>query len=293
LRRATLDATYIDSSDTGANFGGRGYLYLKDDSQRDIWLRFRAVDFQPAIPAGSTWNSVTLKMRWDDAQTDQGALLNGAVNIRISSDDTWTEGSLTWGSRPTAVGAVAGTFGVGGSSRGSSMWNYPVDLGMVYGQLGGFSDDLLSLMIEGGSNGAVGRAYMEKESTQYRPRLEVDFTPPPATTGTTGRTTGATTGVPTTGVPSSVTTTGTPPTTTGTPPTTNRSPDHNWNSDDYWVPKPGNGRCRHLIGVKLRRLGPLAPLPDPDCRCRPSPVRRRRRGCVRVETPPTDHGRLG
>jgi hypothetical protein len=81
-------ATYIDSSDTGANFGGRGYLYLKDDSQRDIWLRFRAVDFQPAIPAGSTWNSVTLKMRWDDAQTDQGALLNGAVNIRISSDDT-------------------------------------------------------------------------------------------------------------------------------------------------------------------------------------------------------------
>jgi hypothetical protein len=149
---ATAD-TYGAASAPTTNYGTNVLLAVDSSSAAVSYLKF---DLGPH--AGKTVTSATLQIR----ATTSGSV--GTQNVKLVTDDSWTESGLTYNARP-ALGTALGTLGP--TSRDTT---YPVTLnaGSVQGQLGG----ALSLGLDSTSSDGVDLGSRE---TAIPPRLVLTF----------------------------------------------------------------------------------------------------------------------
>jgi hypothetical protein len=204
---------------SGTDHSAYNYLRLKRASTVRLgYLRF---SYTNRLPADATITRARLRTTlYSDSGNAVGVF--SSDDVHEMSADFWPE-TLGWGDRPTMgnkIGLLSGLSGTG------EVWTADLNTNVVIQHLGPNGNGRLSVGLRQNVTTASSSHYhnsREGVSGNARPRLIIDYTVPPVTTGdpTTGvPTTGVpTTGVPTTGVPTTgVPTTGVP--TTGVPTTT-------------------------------------------------------------------------
>ncbi|MFB9404805.1 phytase [Pseudarthrobacter polychromogenes] len=165
---ATAD-TYVSSGAATTNYGTAPKLAVDNSPVENAYLKFDL-----SALAGKTVVSAKLQLR----ATTSGSV--GTQNVRLVADDTWTEGGLTYSTRPALGSSVLGSLGPVTSNT-----NYEVTLSAsaLQGELGG----ILSLGINATSSD--GADFGSRETTAP-PRLVLQLgsgtgTPPGDTTAPT------------------------------------------------------------------------------------------------------------
>jgi len=146
---ATAD-TYVSSGAAGTNFGTSTILAVDNSPVAHTYLKFDLSAY-----AGRTLESATLQLR------SAGSGSTGTQNIKLVSNDTWTEsgtGVITYNTRPT-LGTSIGRLGPTTTNT-----NYSVPLtvnGGLAGELGG----QLSLGLDSSSSDGLDLNSKEASST--------------------------------------------------------------------------------------------------------------------------------
>jgi beta-glucanase (GH16 family) len=179
---AVADAR-VEEANPGTNYGDLRRLGTDGDSGARIEsdLRFAVSGLSGIV------QNVKLQLYVTDPTTDGPAVYGAASG--------WTEGTVTWNTRPITTTAAAGDMG----ALAGGMWS---EVGVTPLVTGNGTRDLLLRQ-----SGTDGVSFYSSEKTPYRPRLVVTTSdsPPPSTTTAPPSTTTA-----------STTTTTAPPTTTTT-----------------------------------------------------------------------------
>jgi myo-inositol-hexaphosphate 3-phosphohydrolase len=161
---AAADA-YVSSGATTTNYGTAAKLAVDNSPVENAYLKF---DLSPH--AGKTIVSAKLQLR----ATTSGS--SGKQNIRMVTDDSWTETDLTYANRPALGTAILGSLG---PVTSNTSYEVPLPASDLQGELGG----ILSLGINATSSD--GADFGSKETTTP-PKLVLEFsgggTPPPADT---------------------------------------------------------------------------------------------------------------
>ena len=164
----TADA-YVSSGAATANYGTAPKLSVDNSPVENAYLKF-----DMSALAGRTIVSAKLQIR----ATTSGSV--GTQNVRLVTDDTWTESGLTYSTRPALGTSVLGTAGPVSSNTN---YEVPLTASALQGELGG----ILSLGINTTSND--GADFGSRETTTP-PRLVLQLgsgtgTPPGDTTAPT------------------------------------------------------------------------------------------------------------
>lgn len=117
---ATAD-TYVSSGATGTNYGTSTMLGVDNSPVEIAYLKF---DLSPY--AGKTIQSATLQLR------SAGSGSTGKQNVKLVTDDSWTEGGVTYNSRP-ALGTTIGTLG---PTTTNTNYSIPLTTAALAGELG-------------------------------------------------------------------------------------------------------------------------------------------------------------
>jgi hypothetical protein len=120
---ATAD-TYVSNGTglTTTNFGTSLMLGVDNSPVETAYLKFNL----PAAPVGKTLQSATLQL-WS-----AGSGSTGTQNIKVISDDSWTETGITYNSRP-ALGSAIGTLKAPSTN---TLYSVPLTASAVAGELG-------------------------------------------------------------------------------------------------------------------------------------------------------------
>lgn len=149
---ATADS-YVSGGTPGTNFGTSTTLGVDNSPIEVAYLKFDLSAY-----AGRTLDSATLQLR---------IAANASVgqqNVKLVADDSWTEGGITYNSRP-ALGASIGTFG---PTTINTSYSVPLTVGGLTGELG----QQLSLGLDTSSTDAVDLNSREAGST-VAPKLVI------------------------------------------------------------------------------------------------------------------------
>lgn len=152
----TLTATgdsYVSSGTPGTNYGTSTTLGVDNSPVEVAYLKFDLSAY-----AGRTLESATLQLRIAaNAST-------GTQNVKLVADDSWTEGGITYNSRP-ALGTSIGTFG---PTTINTSYSVPLTVSGLAGELG----QQLSLGLDTSSTDAVDLNSKEAGST-VAPKLVI------------------------------------------------------------------------------------------------------------------------
>ncbi|WP_139346880.1 DUF7594 domain-containing protein, partial [Sinomonas mesophila] len=107
---------------SGTNFGTSTVLGV-DNSPAELTY----VKFDLSAYAGRTLESATLQLR------SAGSGSSGTQNIKLVADDSWTEGGITYSSRP-ALGTSIGT--LPGPTTTNTSYSIPLTVSGLTGELG-------------------------------------------------------------------------------------------------------------------------------------------------------------
>lgn len=123
----------------------------------------------PAAPTGTTLTGATLQMR---TTTDASAASADPHTFQLATGD-WTEGTITWANRPTALGAVLGT--MSGTTATNTPYTTTIDASQLSGSLG----STVTVALVAASTAADNVRLWSKEASaaSYRPVLTLTFTP--------------------------------------------------------------------------------------------------------------------
>ena len=156
---ATAD-TYVSSGAAGTNFGTSTILAVDNSPVAHTYLKFDLSAY-----AGRTLESATLQLR------SAGSGSTGTQNIKLVSNDTWTEsgtGVITYNTRPT-LGTSIGRLG---PTTTNTTYNVPLTVsGGLAGELGG----QLSLGLDSSSSDGLDLNSKEAGSTAA-PKLVLKLT---------------------------------------------------------------------------------------------------------------------
>ncbi|HET7781097.1 MAG TPA: Ig-like domain-containing protein [Arthrobacter sp.] len=117
---ATADS-YVTSGATGTNYGTSTLLGVDSSPVEVTYLKFDLSAY-----AGRTLVSATLQLR------SAGSGSTGTQNVKLVADDSWTEGGITYSSRP-ALGTSIGTLG---PTTTNTTYNVPLTVSGLTGELG-------------------------------------------------------------------------------------------------------------------------------------------------------------
>ncbi|MDT0168148.1 Ig-like domain-containing protein [Pseudarthrobacter sp. BRE9] len=144
---ATAD-TYVSSAAPGTGYGTSAVLRVDNFSPVEYsYLKF---DLSPY--AGRTLESATLQLQ------SAGNASTGKQNIKLVTDDTWTEGGMTYNTRPALGTTAIGTLGPTTINTGYSI---PLTVSGISGELG----QQLSLGLDSGSSDGLDLNSKEAGST--------------------------------------------------------------------------------------------------------------------------------
>ncbi|WP_077487838.1 phytase [Sinomonas mesophila] len=164
----TADA-YVSSAATTTNYGTASKLAVDNSPVENAYLKFDLSGL-----AGRTIVSAKLELR----ATTSGS--KGTQNVRLVTEDTWTESGLTYSTRPALGSSVLGSVGPVTTNTG---YEVPLSASALQGEVGG----ILSLGINATSSD--GADFGSRETTTP-PRLVLQLgsgtgTPPADTTAPT------------------------------------------------------------------------------------------------------------
>jgi hypothetical protein len=117
---ATADS-YVSSGATGTNFGASTLLGVDNSPVEVTYLKFNLSAY-----AGRTLESATLQLR------SAGSGSTGRQNVKLVTNDTWTETGITYNNRP-ALGTSIGTLG---PTTTNTNYNIPLTISGLTGELG-------------------------------------------------------------------------------------------------------------------------------------------------------------
>ncbi len=149
LETVTLTATadtYVSSGATGTNYGTSTVLGVDSSTQEISYLKFDLSAY-----AGRTLESAVLQLR------SAGNGSAGKQNVKLVATDSWTEGGLTYGSRP-ALGTSIGTLG---PTTASTNYSVPLTATGLASELG----QQLSLGMDSSSSDGLELSSKEAGST--------------------------------------------------------------------------------------------------------------------------------
>ncbi|MFP3463300.1 Ig-like domain-containing protein [Arthrobacter globiformis] len=118
---ATADS-YVSSGATGTNFGSGTTLVADNSPVETTYLKFDLSAY-----AGRTLQSATLQLR------SAGNASTGRQAVKLVASDSWTEGGITYSTRP-ALGAT--TLGTLGPTAVNTSYSVPLTVGGLAGELG-------------------------------------------------------------------------------------------------------------------------------------------------------------
>ena len=142
---ATADS-YVSSGTTGTNYGTSTTLGVDSSPAEVTYLKFDLSAY-----AGRTLESATLQLR------SAGNASVGTQNVKLVASDSWTEGGITYVSRP-ALGSSIGTLGPTTTNTGYSI---PLTVSGLAGELG----QQLSLGLDSSSSDGLDLNSKEAGST--------------------------------------------------------------------------------------------------------------------------------
>ncbi|MGG6382426.1 Ig-like domain-containing protein, partial [Paenarthrobacter sp. NEAU-H11] len=142
---ATADS-YVTSGATGTNYGTSTLLGVDNSPVEVTYLKFDLSAY-----AGRTLVSATLQLR------SAGSGSTGTQNVKLVADDSWTEGGITYSSRP-ALGTSIGTLG---PTTTNTTYNVPLTVSGLTGELG----QQLSLGMDSSSSDGLDMNSKEAGST--------------------------------------------------------------------------------------------------------------------------------
>ncbi len=142
---ATAD-TYVSSGATGTNYGTSTVLGVDSSTEEISYLKFDLSAY-----AGRTLESAVLQLR------SAGNGSAGKQNVKLVATDSWTEGGLTYGSRP-ALGTSIGTLG---PTTASTNYSVPLTATGLASELG----QQLSLGMDSSSSDGLELSSKEAGST--------------------------------------------------------------------------------------------------------------------------------
>jgi hypothetical protein len=117
---ATAD-TYASNAAATTNFGTSAMLGVDNSPVEVTYLKFDLSAY-----AGRTLESATLQLR------SAGSGSTGMQNVKLVADDSWTEGGITYNSRP-ALGTSIGTLG---PTTTNTSYSVPLTVSGLTGELG-------------------------------------------------------------------------------------------------------------------------------------------------------------
>ncbi|WP_308159783.1 Ig-like domain-containing protein [Arthrobacter sp. ISL-5] len=117
---ATADS-YVSSGATGTNYGTSTTLGVDNDPVEVAYLKFDLSAY-----AGRTLQSATLQLR------SAGNGSTRTQNVKLVASDSWTEGGITYSSRP-ALGTSIGTLG---PTTTNTTYSVPLTVSGLTGELG-------------------------------------------------------------------------------------------------------------------------------------------------------------
>ncbi|WP_181037274.1 phytase [Arthrobacter sp. 4R501] len=153
---ATADA-YVSSAATTTNYGTTPKLAVDNSPVENAYLKFDL-----SALAGKTIVSAKLQLR----ATTSGS--TGTQNVRLVTDDTWTEIALTYSTRPALGSSVLGSLG---PVTGNTNYEVPLTASALQADLGG----ILSLGIN--TTSSDGADFGSRETTTP-PRLVLQLQQP-------------------------------------------------------------------------------------------------------------------
>ena len=142
---ATADS-YVSSGAAGTNYGTSVMLGVDNSPVEVAYLKFDLSAY-----AGRTLESATLQLR------SAGSGSVGNQNVKLVADDGWTEGGITYTSRP-ALGSSLGTLG---PTTKNTSYNVPLTVSGLTGELG----QQLSLGLDASSSDGLDLNSKEAGST--------------------------------------------------------------------------------------------------------------------------------
>jgi len=157
------DDSYVSDANPTTNYGSVGYLRVGNYRLIDLQRTFLKFDLS-SVPGEILDTKLYLYHYYS---------FDSVVNTCVLEDDAWTEGTVTWDTQPTPIGAVLH------SEDGQTRW-YIADLG-VYGQVEQAGDGVLSVavMADDEAESFYYSAEFSSKETTYgdwqKPYLEVTY----------------------------------------------------------------------------------------------------------------------
>jgi hypothetical protein len=143
---ATADS-YVSSGATGTNFGAGTTLVADNSPVETTYLKFDLSAY-----AGRTLQSATLQLR------SAGNASTGSQAVKLVASDSWTEGGITYSTRP-ALGTTA--IGTLGPTTTNTTYSIPLTVSGLTGELG----QQLSLGVDSSSSDGLDLSSKEAGST--------------------------------------------------------------------------------------------------------------------------------
>ncbi|MHC4061572.1 MAG: CBM96 family carbohydrate-binding protein, partial [Planctomycetota bacterium] len=168
------DDAYVHSGNPGTNYGASGTLYVGDENWNSPVIITRSyLEFDlTVIPSGSTITSALLYLHCGEI----GNPSSMDVNSHFVSDDSWTEGTITWGTSPGHNAVPTDTTTVNSTAAWFS-WDVTADATSEHA-----GDGKLSIMMKDANEMTQGRwagfGSKETSSTGFEPYLEVEYDEP-------------------------------------------------------------------------------------------------------------------
>jgi fibronectin type 3 domain-containing protein len=159
------DDAMVYQSIPNTNYGGYNQLSASGASSQ-VWSYLKFA--MPTVPSGTTLTGATLSVR---TSTDPSAGSTSPFTFSLVGSSAWSQSTLTWNNRPTAIGAAVG------SLSGATATNTPYSVTLNAGQLSALAGQPMTLVIT--STGSDNLRLWSNESTtaSFRPQLTLDFTP--------------------------------------------------------------------------------------------------------------------
>jgi fibronectin type 3 domain-containing protein len=163
----------VAASQATSNYGSDTQLAASGGNNPvESFLRFSL----PAAPEGKTLTEAVLSVR---TSGDPSAGTQAPYNVRLT-DDTWTEGAVTWNTRPTTAGGLVAT--ITGATTHNTSYQFAASPAALAGSLG--QSTSLRVATEAANTDNL-RLWSREASAAFRPTLTLTFTetsgPPPDT----------------------------------------------------------------------------------------------------------------
>ncbi|NHA66597.1 CBM96 family carbohydrate-binding protein [Phycicoccus flavus] len=125
---APLEDTWVNSTSTGTNYGASWVMRSRGGTSEQVsYLKFRV----PTVPAGKALKSATLAL---SSSANSWASTTETQEIRVVTDSSWSQSTMTWANRPAVSGTVAGTLAGIGVDENRTVTLDPATLSAYAGQ---------------------------------------------------------------------------------------------------------------------------------------------------------------